>query len=337
MQEYQSGAVPLPRGLYSHSDQVEQWQTSVPDQTTNLGWGGRTADLLASLNENSKISMNISLSGTNLWQNGANVFQYQISENGSTPRTGFDYAWDNAMGASIEGQLDLEYQNLFRKTFVQSSKNAMDAHQEFSSAIAGVAPFTTTVFTDPAIDSSEEITAIQEMSEDFLMVARTIAAQGALSMRRQTFFINFGGWDHHDEVLDNQASMLKVVSRCLKYFDDLMQEVSMSDKVTLFTASDFARTLTSNGRGSDHAWGGNQIVMGGAVNGGNIYGLYPDLYTGNSLDTGRGRLIPTLSVDQYFAELSSWLGVSDSDLGTVLPNLDRFHTIGSGAPVGFLL
>jgi len=107
--------------------------------------------------------------------------------------------------------------------------------------------------------------------------------------------------------------------------------------VTVFTASDFGRTLSSNGRGSDHAWGGNHLVMGGAVTGGDIYGRFPSLYSGNDLDTGRGRLIPTTSVDEYFAELAMWFGVSSADLPLVLPNLSRFYTAGSGAaPVGFL-
>ena len=110
----------------------------------------------------------------------------------------------------------------------------------------------------------------------------------------------------------------------------------MDDKVTLFTESEFARTLNSNGAGSDHGWGGNHIVMGGAVKGREIYGTYPDLYSGSSQDTGRGRLIPSLSVDEYFAELALWFGVSPSDLSTVLPNIDRFYDPGSGAPVGFL-
>ncbi|MEM7792540.1 MAG: DUF1501 domain-containing protein, partial [Verrucomicrobiota bacterium] len=113
-------------------------------------------------------------------------------------------------------------------------------------------------------------------------------------------------------------------------------ELGINDKVTTFTASDFARTLTSNGKGTDHAWGSNQMVMGGAVNGGQIYGTYPDLGLGTSIDTGRGRLIPTLSTDEYFGELARWFGVSDRDLASVLPNLSRFYSIGSGAPIGFM-
>lgn len=337
---YRNGTVALPRGLFSHADQVEQWQTSIPDSSSGFGWAGRTADLLHSLNDNDRISMNISLNGTNIWQNGQNSSQYQITRNGSIARSGYDTragGWDSMVGAAIDSQLDQEYVNLFEKTFVDISRGALDAHESFSAATDAVAPFTATVHTDSATDTDEEIAAIARLAEYMTMVAKTVSAHGTLGLRRQTFFVNVGGWDHHDEVLNTQASMLKVVSRCLEYFDALMLEINMSDKVTLFTASDFARTLTSNGRGSDHAWGGNQIVMGGAVKGKNIYGDYPDLYSGNLLDTGRGRLVPTLSVDQYFAELAGWLGVPSGDLTAVLPNLDRFHTPGGNAPVGFLL
>jgi uncharacterized protein (DUF1501 family) len=111
----------------------------------------------------------------------------------------------------------------------------------------------------------------------------------------------------------------------------------MENNVTLFTASDFGRTLTSNGEGSDHAWGGNQEVVGGAVAGRKIYGQYPVLYEDNPLDVGRGRLIPTTSVDLYFAELALWLGVPKSSLPLVLPNIERFYSLSSTeSPLGFL-
>ena len=164
------------------------------------------------------------------------------------------------------------------------------------------------------------------------MVAQTIAARDTLGLCRQTFFVGFGGWDHHDEVVLNQEQMIPVVSRALSEFYSALVELGVENDVTTFTASDFGRTLTSNGRGSDHAWGGNHIIMGGAVRGGDIYGSYPSLYEGNSLDTGRGRLIPTTSVDEYFAELALWFGVPRQDLELVLPNIRRFYDPGSSAP-----
>jgi len=169
------------------------------------------------------------------------------------------------------------------------------------------------------------------------MVARVIAARAGLGVKRQTFFVMYGGWDHHDEVIANQQVMLGEVSDAVTAFYNATAELGIENGVTLFTASDFGRTLTSNGAGSDHAWGGNHFVVGGAVNGRRVFGQYPDLYEDNALDTGRGRLIPTTAVDEYFAELALWMGVDPSNLPTVLPNIGRFYVPGSPAnPLGFL-
>ena len=169
------------------------------------------------------------------------------------------------------------------------------------------------------------------------MIAETISVRAVLGMRRQTFFVLVGGWDHHDEVLATQAPMLGDVSLALSEFDAALAELGVRDEVTTFTISDFGRTLTSNGRGSDHGWGGNQLVLGGSVAGGDFYGTPPPLHPGNPLDTGRGRLIPTLSTDEYAAELALWFGVAPGDLDSVLPNIGRFISPSPGRPpVGFL-
>ena len=322
-----SGSARLPLGLYSHSDQITHWQTSLPDQRSSLGWSGRMADLLRSSNSNDTVSMNISLAGTNVFQSGTQVVPYAIRPegNGSVGITGYGGAsvFDQLRTTAIDSLLDQQYQNLFIDTFANTAKTAIDAHLLFSGAVGAVPPLSTTFSQNP-------------VSQSFQMVARTIAARSALGARRQTFFILFGGWDHHDEVLNAQAAMLPVVSKGLSEFHSALTELGVLQDVITFTASDFARTLTSNGQGSDHAWGGNHMVMGGPVVGGDLYGTYPQLFADNDLDTGRGRLIPTTSCDEYFAELALWLGVSPSDLPTVLPNIGRFYTPGSSAPVGFL-
>lgn len=325
--QLEAESIILPLGLYSHSDQIRQWQTSVPQSTTAVGWAGRSADVLASLNNSDRISMNISVAGTNVWQAGNRVVEYVIdpfAENGSVGRTNYDQPWgpNPAMSAAIDSQLGQTYQNIYEQTFASSSRNAIDAHLEFSAALDGVS--LQTVFPQGYLGAQLQ------------MVARTIAARQALGMRRQTFFVQFGGWDHHDEVIDNMAGMLPMVSQGVNAFYNAMVELQLQNNVTLFTASDFGRTLTSNGAGSDHAWGGNHLVVGGAVNGQNIYGTYPDLYQGNPLDTERGRLIPTTSVDEYFGELAMWFGVSPTDLPSVLPNVANFFEPGSGTPLGFM-
>jgi len=327
LKSYESGVAKLPLGLYSHSDQIMHWQTSLPDQRSATGWGGRMADLLYAMNNNDKISMNISLAGSNVFQTGRNTVEYSIdAQEGSAGIEGYQGkgVFNELRTAAIESMLDLQYQNLFEQTFVNVTRQAISAHQQFSGAIAGV-PALTTTFSNNYI------------SKSFEMIAKTIAARNTLGMKRQTFFIMFGGWDHHDEVLNAQGRMLPIVSKGLFEFNSALKKLGMQNNVTTFTASDFGRTLTSNGQGSDHAWGGNQMVMGGAVKGGNIYGSYPSLYANNPLDTGRGRLIPTTSVDEFFAELALWFGVQPSDLSSVLPNIGRFYsTSSSNMPVGFM-
>jgi uncharacterized protein (DUF1501 family) len=297
------------------------WQSSLPDQRSAVGWAGRIADLLQEGNCNQNISMNISLSGSNIWQTGQHTAHYTIDENGSTGLSEYGEGWPEAQlfTQAVDGLLGLHYQHLFEKTYAARMRGAIDAHLQFSEAIAALPPLTTQ-FSDTAL------------SRRFRMIALTIAAREALDMKRQTFFVEFGGWDHHDEVLLNQEAMLPVVSRALSEFHSALTELGVAQQVTTFTASDFARTLSSNGRGSDHAWGGNHLVLGGAVAGGRIYGSFPALYAGNPLDTDRGRLIPTTAVDQYFAELALWFGVPAADLELVLPNIGRFYAPGSSSP-----
>lgn len=324
LDQFHRGSVALPLGLFSHSDQSMQWQSSMPDSRAAVGWAGRMADIMVSGNCNANIGMNISLSGSNVWQSGHVTTHYTITENGSVGLGDYGGTSPGAMvrTEAIDSLLALQYRHLFEKVFAQRMRGAIDADQDFSNAIAGVPPLTT-VFSNTSL------------SRKFRMIAMTIAARQALCMKRQTFFVEFGGWDHHDEVILNQAAMLPVVSHALSEFASALDELGVADEVTTFTASDFGRTLSSNGRGSDHAWGGNHMVMGPAVGGGDIYGSFPDLFPGNSLDTGRGRLIPTTSVDEYFAQLALWFGVPAADLDLVLPNIRRFYTPGSSSlPLG---
>lgn len=326
LQSFRNGSARLPLGLFSHSDQATHWQTSLPDQRTAVGWAGRMADILQEGNCNQNISMNISLAGSNVWQSGKLTAHYSIGENGSQGIRDYRGPSEEAQvrTEAIDGLLAIEYQNLFEKTFADRMRGAIDAHLVFSAAIDALPPLQTQ-FSDTSL------------SRRFRMIALTIAAREALGMKRQTFFVEAGGWDHHDEVILNQEAMLPVVSRALSEFHAALVELGVADRVTTFTASDFGRTLSSNGRGSDHAWGGNHLVLGGSVRGGDLYGRFPDLYAGNNLDTGRGRLIPTLSVDEYFAEMALWFGVPAADLEIVLPNVARFWSPGSSTPpVGFL-
>ncbi len=322
--EFVNGSKRSPLGLYSHADQIDQWQTSVPDRRDAVGVAGRLADLMRDLNGDPTVSMNISLAGSNVWQSGRDATSFALTPQGSVGIQPIDDPFlEQLRATAVDGLLSQQYENLLEQAFADSLRGAQEGHERFSQALSGATPIAQPFSAHP-------------LSQGLGMVARTIAARGALGARRQTFFLAFGSFDHHDEVLNTQAPMLAAVSRALGEFDAALGELGVRDEVTTFTISDFGRTLTSNGRGSDHGWGGNQLVMGGAVRGADFYGTWPSLYAGNPLDTGRGRLVPTLSTDEYFAELALWFGVSPGMLPDVLPNLHRFVTPGAGAPVGFL-
>ena len=192
-------------------------------------------------------------------------------------------------------------------------------------------------YTAPVSASSRGNDPAVSLGQQLRAILRTMKARQELGLRRQTFFVNYGGWDHHDEVIVSMDRMVDVVNRCLAAWWEGLGELGLRDAVTLYTASDFARTLTSNGAGSDHAWGGNAFVLGGSVNGGRVYGSYPDLsLAGPDLVTSRGSAIPGVSVDEYFAELALWLGVAPGNLADVLPRIGNFYTPGGVAPVGFM-
>ncbi len=328
----------LPLGLYSHSDQIEQWQTSIPHSRSGIGWGGRMADLLKDLNANQTVPMNISLDGSNVFQTGNTVAEYSITPSGAVGLTGYNADWvqyadlQNALSSAVDSQLTQTYSNLLSQTFNARKKQALDAYQIFANATA------------PSLPNGVTFPSTY-LGQRLQMIAKAIQGRAAVGATRQTFFINWGGWDHHSDVLDNQAAMLPQVSAAVGAFYNALVALGVENKVTLFTISDFGRTLTSNSRGSDHAWGGNQFVVGGAVAGRKIYGSYPSLTLNpesgpetNPLDTGRGRFIPTTSCDQMFAELALWLGVSKSNLPLIFPNIGNFYsTSGSAPPLGFLL
>lgn len=317
-----------PLGLFSHSDQIQQWQTGISDARVAQGWGGRIADLLQDNNVANGISMNISLSGNNVFQSGFSSAEYAVEASGDGAPGINAYNDDDAFGRFRRQMIDrlmaVKQDNILRREYRTRLLNAIDSQQVFVDALDR-APALRTSFSP------------NNFSQSLRQISRIIAVRERLGARRQTFFVTVGGWDHHDDVLPNQAAMLPMVSAGLMEFRHALSELAVLDAVTTFTTSDFGRTLTSNGKGSDHGWGGHHIVMGGAVNGGNYFGSYPEIRPDSPLDVGRGIYAPTTSVDQYFAELALWFGVPASELTTVLPNVGRFYSPGAATPpLGFL-
>lgn len=321
----QSKRVPL--GLLSHADQQMHWQTAFPSGRAARGWGGKVADLISDMNEDQRVSMNISLSGSNAFQTGNKTVEFSIdAQNGSSGIYGYreNGLFNEARSKAIDNMLDQTYDDVFKKTYINTIRNAKDAHELFSKELENIGSF-------------EDAGGYDEwrFAESLHMVAKVIKARQGLGARRQTFFINFDGWDHHDEVIQTQAQMLKVLSKGMNSFQKMIESLGIEEEVTSFVISDFARTLSSNGNGTDHGWGTNVFAMGGAIKGGRIYGDYPSLELNSNIDLSGGIFIPTTSADLYFAELTEWFGVSRSELDLIFPHLSEFDY--DSNPLGFLL
>ncbi len=313
--QYQNGVL-LPAQLFSHSDQQNSWQTGLPDSPSATGWLGRAADVMMSQNGASPVSMCMSLGGNNMIQAGANVVQYQLTNQGSvqikaiSPQEGLH---GNVANAALLTQVIEESgsNNLFENEYAKIVKRSITADNSVRGALTGVAEYTAA------------FVAGNPLAAQLNLVARMIAARSALGHKRQIFYVTLGGFDFHSALLNDQAGRLGFVSSAMEAFYNATAALGVSNDVTTFTASDFGRALLANGDGSDHGWGGHHFVVGGAVKGGRLYGRYPDTLLGSADDVGEGRLLPSTSVDEYAAALARWYGITD--FTTVLPHLSRFN------------
>lgn len=311
--QYDAGTVPLPLGLFSHSDQIAVWQTAAAGSRINTGFGGRLADLVGSQVPAGPVSMNISVSGTNLFQTGNQVASYAIDVNdGVRTLAGYGEPDNQVFTRAVDALVSADYADPFRRTYADQLGRAISTSASLDT-ILSAAPASTVEFS------------AGELSQALRRVAQLISVRDQLGVTRQTFFITIGGWDHHDEVINNQARMLPEISRGLGEFYAATDALGVAENTVTFTISDFGRTLTSNGRGSDHGWGGHNLVMGAGVAGGSVFGQYPDLTLGSELDLGRGRFLPTTSVDEFYAELALWFGVAPDQLSSILPNIESFY------------
>ena len=341
--QYSNGSVSKPPQLFSHSDQVTHWQTSLPDQPPRTGWGGRIADFLHPLQYEliggvptanaSKIALCTSLAGANTFEVGNTFAQYHVSTSGAVTISGLS----GSQLQRMKNILALPDANLQRTAFADVTENALATGDLLNTSIAATAganywtvPFPTT-----------------SLGNQLKMVARLIQARSPLNMKRQIFFTSVGGYDTHtsqvgntaaptDTTVGSHANLLFELSEAVFAFQRAMEQISASDKVTSFTMSDFGRTFKTNGQGSDHAWGSHHFVVGGAVNGKRTFGTFPVLsVTGPDAvpSSNEGRWIPKTSVDEYSATLAKWFGVSQSNLGSVFPNLGRF----ASPDLGFML
>jgi uncharacterized protein (DUF1501 family) len=327
--------VPVPRSLCSHLDQVIQWQTAVPQGMAHLsGWAGRAADILNSSYNNNSAFMSVSMSGNNILQVGNQARQFVLNPDNTLTFTGdsggAQYNPLALKNMALRNILDQQYTNILTQTFSsvtrQSDLDEQAFQQQFNSANAAL---------PPSIDALFPTSLLGDLLK---AVVQSIKIRSQLGVSRQTFFVNYLGWDHHSELLITEAKMLGVLDAAIGAYQQALEQLGLANDVVTFTASDFGRTLRSNGNGTDHAWGSIAFVFGGAVDGGKIFGTYPDLTFGGPNDVGYGgRFLPTTSVDTYFAELLRWFGVPSGSMTYVLPNVANFWNPSSSTPpLGFI-
>ncbi len=348
-EQYRLAAHPKPSSLFSHNDQQNTWQALAAEGATR-GWGGRMGDALAAMNTRTVFTA-VSAAGNAVWLAGQNVQQYQVSTGGAL-RMGADgngrIYGSTAVADALQRIASRSRGNhVFEADLAAVSARAIDAEVTLRNALRppSDAPFGTAPASggyngnnDPKmlyLNPLTGTTAFNSTAQQFQIVARLIDAglSGATGVRRQVFFVNLGGFDTHDQQNRNHANLMARLSHALAYFDGALGALNARANVTTFTASDFGRSFTSNGDGTDHGWGGHHFVMGGAVKGGDLYGRFPTLgvknANNNNFDSspdqlGNGALLPEISVDQLGATLGRWFGVGDGDLADIFPNLVNF-------------
>tara|TARA_R110001592_G_scaffold363248_5_gene682292 strand:- start:32875 stop:34275 length:1401 start_codon:yes stop_codon:yes gene_type:complete len=318
-----NGSGPLPKRLFSHNDQQSTWMSFAPEGS-QLGWGGRFGDVAFKAGANiNNIFSQISLAGNTVFLSGEQVGPYQIGVDGVQSI----YLLDRS-GSVVPAALDpilrdhfsaagSNRSNLFERDFINLSQTSFEANKLLDAALR-TAPDFATGFPNGALGTQ------------LAAVARTIAVRETLGASRQVFFIGLGGFDTHSAQAATLPALQQDISDSIAAFYAATQEMGIENDVTTFTSADFGRTLTVNGDGTDHGWGSHHFVVGGAVKGGQIYGDIPPPTLAHSQDAGNGRLIPTVSVEQFAAPLGSWYGLNEAELNLSLPGLANFSDGGLG-------
>ncbi|MES2290956.1 MAG: DUF1501 domain-containing protein [Pseudomonadota bacterium] len=308
--QYNARSARIPPKLFSHNDQQSYWQASSPEGATS-GWGGRIGDLLQSGNGNSTLTC-INASSNAVFLTGRQAIQYSVGTNGPIALSGRTSLYGSGAAATaLQSLMGGTNAGLIANEHAKVSKRSLDTYAAVNTALAA-APTIATAFPTSSL------------GQQLRIVARMISMSSQLGARRQVFFVSTGGFDLHDSLVAQHPGLMANLAASAKAFYDATVELGISDKVTQFTASDFGRTLLANTDGSDHGWGSMHFVLGGAVNGKRLYGTAPEYANNGPSDVGQGRLLPTTSVDQYAATLASWFGVSNTDMSTVLPNINNY-------------
>jgi uncharacterized protein (DUF1501 family) len=329
--QYLSGSsqYPVPANLFSHNDQASVWQSSAPEGST-VGWGGNIGDLALAANANTNALFTcISVTGNTVFLAGDKALAYQVSQYGAVKINGEAYnVYDSsAVRSAVSDLIQQASGHALENEYNRITSRAIRAELDVSRGIE-------TASTDGSGAAFAPLSAIagsNPLAAQLKMVSRLIAARSSLGSKRQVFFVSLSGFDLHDNLSAGHTTNMQRVSQAMTAFYQTTANLNVANSVTAFTASDFGRSLTSNGDGSDHGWGNHHLIVGGAVKGGAIYGYAPPVGAGNTNTEAdrwhidQGRLLPTASVDQYAGTLANWFGVAPgAELDGVLPNLRNF-------------
>lgn len=325
--DYTSNSKPRPQALGSHNDQQSTWQALGPEGV-KIGWGGHLGDMVASTNSNATFT-SISVAGNNVFSAGEQTFQYSVGGGGATQIAGLSGTLFGSTTASttLRSIVTGDNQHLFAKEYGQVIKRSVDAQAAFQGAFNATAAAGVVVAPSQYNQPSTGQNQNNGLAQQLQTVVRTIAARNTIGAKRQVFFVSMGGFDTHDGQNMNSADLNARISHAIGYLDTALANVGgvdLRNNVTMFTASDFGRTITSNGDGTDHGWGASHFVTGGAVNGGEIYGRFPKFGLNDNEDSANNAYLPVTSVDTIGATIGKWFGASASNLDTVFPNLKNF-------------
>ena len=335
--QVEANSVPLPASLFSHFDQTAAWQAIASNggSAEHVGWGGAVADLIEGMNMNSNSMFTcISTAGIALFLSGQTSFQLNCTSAGPIPISGLAQPLFGGSGGTnaLNSILSAEEANLFAKEYEVVIQRSIQAQATLASSML---PAGASGVPNPPqyLDPMTNKLADNPLAASLQTVARIIGGRAGLGVTRQIFYVQLGSFDTHNNQAQLHANLLTQLGQAFEYFDAQMTSFGLGNQVTSFTASDFGRTLTSNSNGTDHGWGSHHFVLGGAVQGGDMYGQYPVIGADQANDVGAGRLIPTTSVDQYAGTLARWFGLSDSQIRQVFPNFANF---GSSPYLGFM-
>lgn len=312
--QYEDRAVPLPAQLFSHADQEIQWQQLQGRGRGDQGWGAGVAKHLANYQDR-KYLTSVTLGGANYWQTGQGQRPFAMKESGLIQFAGLDNTndWEQPRAEAFAKVAQMEQSHLFSSAYADIQNRALRITEE----LGAVLETTGSIITERPDDNS--------LSTQLGMVAKLIAARGQLGMRRQIFYVRMKGFDVHDHQNKNQPALFQQLAAAMAQFQTDLDNIGEADNVTTFTASDFGRSLTGNGDGTDHGWGNHLMVMGGAVKGGDVYGTLPNMGVEGPDAVQNGRIIPTTSSVQYASTLMEWMGLPDDQLHQILPTLANFQ------------